>query len=79
MMVHHQLTLADAPIGRHMRVKHLHSQPEVCHRLREMGFCENAVIRCITKDDGNVICEICNTRIGLSSGIASHIVVAAFE
>lgn len=72
-------TLFNAPIGRRMRVQQIHSHPEVSVRLREIGFCEDAVVRCITRNDSNLICEILNSRIGLSSVTASSIVVTPFE
>ena len=79
MMTQPHLALTEAPVGRRVRIKHLHSQPEICTRLRDMGFCENAIIRCVMKADGNIICEICNTRIGLNSYLANSILVSAFE
>ena len=68
--------LADAPIGQYMRIHKLQSSPEVCHRLREMGFCENALVRCMVNVEGNIICEICHARVGLNSLIAQDILVA---
>jgi len=73
------LTLIEVPVGLRARVRHLHTQPDVCFRLRELGFRENAVIRCITKGNGAIICEVCNTRIGLNSHLAGSIVVSIFE
>ena len=72
-------TLSNAPIGQQMRIKHIHSDPEVSARLREMGFCEDAIVRCITRNDSNLICEILNSRIGLNGSAASSIAVTAFE
>ncbi len=62
-----------------MLVEQLRSQPEICTRLRELGFCEKAVVRCLSKAHGNLICEVCNTRIGLNAAIASSIFVSHFE
>ena len=47
---------------------------EVCQRLREMGFCESAVI---SKVSGAhmLLCDLCGTRIALSDRAAQHIVV----
>lgn len=79
MSVHAQLSLTDVPVGTRVRIRQLNSQPELCSRLREMGFCENAVIRCINKGSGNIICEVCNTRIGLNQIVANSILVSSFE
>lgn len=72
-------SLSDATIGTRVCVKELGSQPHVCSRLRELGFCENAVVRCISKNDVSLICEVCNTRIGLNAAIADSIFVSQFE
>jgi len=79
MNLNSPFTLADAPLGRFVRIHEIQSHPDVRVRLHEMGFCENAVIRCLNKGDGNVICEVCNTRLGLNSLLASSILVSAFE
>ncbi len=72
-------TLFNAPIGRRMRVQQIYSHPEVSARLRELGFCEDAIVRCVTRNDSNLICEILNSRIGLNSSTASSIIVTAYE
>jgi Fe2+ transport system protein FeoA len=72
-------SLTEVPIGRRVRVRHLSIQPEIGFRLRELGFRENAVIQCINKGDGTIICDVCNARIGLNGNIAAKIVVSAFE
>lgn len=72
--------LADVPIGCSVRIRELWSgQPTVSARLRELGFCENAIVRCVNKGSGNIICEVCNTRVGLNISIASNIFVSTFE
>ncbi|MGE5840298.1 MAG: FeoA family protein [Deltaproteobacteria bacterium] len=72
-------TLADAPLGRLVRISEIQSHPDVCMRLRELGFCVNAIIRCLTRGNGNVICEVCNSRLGLNHSVASTIFVSTFE
>ena len=39
-----RVRLTDLPIGEAGRVCGLEGKTEVCQRLREMGFCESAVI-----------------------------------
>jgi len=48
-------------------------------RLREMGFFEGVIVRCITKTHGNLICEILNTRIGIDGKLANGIMVSPAE
>jgi ferrous iron transport protein A len=43
-------------------------------RLREMGFCESAVIEKIA-GQSTLLCQLCGTRIALSDRAAQHIVV----
>lgn len=73
------LKLIEVPIGHRARVKGIQTRPEVSSRLRELGFCENAVVRCITKANGAIICEVSNSRIGLNNSLARSIIVTIFE
>ncbi len=60
--------------GSAVRVRRLEGQPDVCHRLRELGFCENAVIRCL-QGGPSCVCLVHQSRIGLSGHLAQQIVV----
>jgi Fe2+ transport system protein FeoA len=60
--------------GTSVRIKHLVAAPEVSHRLRELGFCEDQQVRLVSREI-NVICEICHARVGLSSELAKSILV----
>jgi ferrous iron transport protein A len=71
--------LSEIPVGRLFQIRELLSEPDVCHRLREMGFCENAIVRLVVNGEGNLICEVCNTRVGLNQSIAQEIIVTPFE
>ena len=73
------LSLLDAPIGKRLYVQHLTSYPDIRLRLRELGFCENAMIRCLARNNVCLICEVCNTRIGLNTAVASKIFVSRFD
>lgn len=57
-----------------VRVRQLLATPSVQSRLRELGFCEDQVIRLITNRTG-YICQVCNTRLALSEQMASLILV----
>jgi len=57
-----------------VRIKRLSTPPEVSHRLREMGFCEEQKIRLLSRQS-NLICEVCNTRLGISIRLADNIMV----
>lgn len=57
-----------------VRVKQLCAAPEVQTRLREIGFCEDQIIRLITSHS-NFICQVCNARLAISEQIARLILV----
>ena len=60
--------------GTSVRIKQLSAPPEVSHRLREMGFCEEQQIRVVSREV-NVICQVCHARLGLSEQLAAAILV----
>ena len=57
-----------------VRIKKLCASPETQIRLRELGFCEDQIIRLLTAHS-NYICQVCNTRLALSHKLAELIVV----
>ena len=56
-------------------VKQLNGSPEMNQRLREMGFGEEQRVRVITLQT-NLLCQVCNYRLGLSERLAELILVA---
>jgi ferrous iron transport protein A len=68
------LCLAKAQTGGRFRVVQLAGQPETCHRLREMGFCESAEIQKIS-GGAALICKICGVRMALSHHLARNVFV----
>ena len=60
--------------GSAVRIKELSTPPDVSHRLREMGFCENQRIKLLSSHT-NFVCLVCNARLGISSQLADHILV----
>jgi Fe2+ transport system protein FeoA len=57
-----------------VRIKQLSAPPEVTHRLREMGFCEEQKIKLLSRQS-NFICQVCNARLGISARLAEGILV----
>src|SRR5881394_2579125 len=57
-----------------VRVKQLCAAPALADRLREIGFCEDRIIKLLTSHN-NIICLVCNTRLGLSEQLAQTILV----
>ena len=55
-------------------IKELAASPEVRDRLRELGFCERQRIKLLSRNS-NIICQICNARLGISERLAEAILV----
>ena len=55
-------------------IKELATTSELRDRLREMGLYEEQKIKLLSKD-GNLICQVCNARLGLSAELADGILV----
>jgi ferrous iron transport protein A len=69
-----RLALTELSDGESGRVTGVSGQAELSQRLREMGFCESAVIQ---KIGGKrmLICELCGVRVALSDRAAEKIEV----
>jgi Fe2+ transport system protein FeoA len=57
-----------------VRIKKLSAPPEVTQRLREIGLGEEQIIRLLIRSS-NLICQVCNARLALSSQLAQMIIV----
>jgi ferrous iron transport protein A len=66
--------LSQIRAGMAVRIKRLVASPEMSHRLRELGFCEDQQIRLLSQK-ANVICQVCNARLGISAQLAESILV----
>ena len=66
--------LSAVTAGSFVRIKQLSASPEVSSRLREMGFCEDQRIKLLSRNS-NLICQVCNARLGLSTQLAGLIMV----
>ncbi len=64
--------LSEVQPGVSVRIKQLSASPEMTKRLRELGFCEEQRIKLLSRNS-NLICQVCNARLGLSSQLADLI------
>jgi Fe2+ transport system protein FeoA len=55
-------------------IKELATSSDIRERLREMGLYEEQKIKLLSKA-GNLICQVCNARLGLSAELAEGILV----
>lgn len=68
--------LSRIPAGTVVCIKRLATSREIMARLREMGFCEEQKIKLLSRE-GNLICQVCNARLGISAELAEGILVEA--
>jgi len=66
--------LSEVRAGDSVRIKQLSAAPELQVRLRELGFCEEQRIRLLSRNP-NLICQVCNARLGLNARLAELILV----
>ena len=57
-----------------MRIKQLRTSDEVAVRLREIGFCEEQMIKLLIAGT-NIVCLVCNARLAISPQLAQAILV----
>ncbi len=66
--------LSQVKAGTLVCIKQLGTAPAVTERLREMGLGEQQRIRLISRHS-NLICQVCNARLGISEQLADNILV----
>jgi len=59
-------------VGMACRIKQLSASPEIVQRLREMGLCEEQRVTLLSQHS-NIICQVCNARLGISTELAEAI------
>ena len=69
-----QFPLNSVRAGSSVRIKQLRAEANICHRLREIGFCEEATVRLINSRT-TVVCQVCNSRLAISTELAEQILV----
>ena len=57
-------------------IKKVAADPAVAARLRELGMCEEQQIKLLARES-NLICQVCNARLGISEELADSILVEA--
>jgi len=68
--------LSRVQAGTTVCIRHLSTGPEWRTRLREMGLCEEQIIKLVARES-NFICQVCNARFGISEKLADSILVEA--
>ncbi|MCX6895993.1 MAG: FeoA family protein [Verrucomicrobia bacterium] len=68
--------LSRVQVGMVVCVKQLNATPGMQERLRELGFCEQQRIKLLSRHS-NLICLVCNSRLGISEKLADSIMVEA--
>ncbi len=66
--------LSCVAVGTTVCIKQLSATPEVRDRLRELGLGEEQHVKLLSRQS-NIICQVCNARLGLSEELAETILV----
>jgi Fe2+ transport system protein FeoA len=66
--------LSRVQAGVAVRIKQLCASPDLQNRLRELGLCEDQIIKLLTSRT-NFICQVCNARLAISEHLAQLILV----
>jgi ferrous iron transport protein A len=61
-----------------VRIKQLCADSDMQNRLRELGLCEDQIIRLLTSQT-NFICQVCNARLAISEQLAKLIIVEPLQ
>jgi Fe2+ transport system protein FeoA len=72
----HVCPLSKIKAGSVVSIKELSASPELSTRLREMGLGEQQKIKLLSSRS-NIICQVCNARLGISRQLAQSILVEA--
>lgn len=70
--------LTELARGEKGRVTDLQGEPTLCSRLREMGFCESAIVEKVSGSH-TVLCQVCGTRVALNGRAAQNILVEPLQ
>ena len=68
------IPLTDLARGEKGRVTSVAGESAICNRLREMGFCESAIVEKMSGSH-TVLCQVCGTRVALNGRIAQNVLV----
>lgn len=66
------IPLSSLPAGFEGRVQRLDVSKAECQRLREIGFCESAVI-CRLGGQHSLVCKVCGARVAVHKLLADSI------
>ncbi len=66
------VSLQDIPEGEDVRVVSLDGAKELGTRLRELGFCEQAVVRRVS-GGSHIVCQVCGSKVALNGSVAGKI------
>lgn len=70
--------LSQLKAGAACRIKQICAAADICQRLREIGFCEEQIVKRLPNQT-SVICQVCNARLAVSVVLAELILVEPIE
>jgi len=69
------MPLALAELGIEFEILRVNGRSKVKSHLEDLGFVPGSKVELISKNNGNVICKIKNTRVALNSDLAMKIMI----
>jgi ferrous iron transport protein A len=66
------IPLSQLPAGAEARVLRLNGNGVVCQRLRELGFCESAIVSRVSGRH-SMVCQVCGSRVAMHRELAEQI------
>lgn len=70
--------LSRVKAGSTVCIRQLAASPEIRVRLREMGLGEKQIVKLLSRQS-NLICQVCNARLGISEELADSILVEPLQ
>jgi Fe2+ transport system protein FeoA len=68
--------LHEVTVGDYARVRSLPENQALSTRLRELGICENSVLRLLNHSYGSIVFEVNQSRFGMSKNTARSVLVS---
>ena len=69
------MPLTFAPVGKEDTVCGIRGKDEICRHLENLGFVVGGTVTVVSETGGNLIVSVKDTRIALSKGMASRIMI----
>lgn len=73
-VAHAQMPLSFLRVGESARVAKVRDKGDLHHHLENLGFVENAAVKVVCENGGNLIVEVKGTQVALNKQVAAKII-----